>query len=80
MLVLTRKLGETITIGNDIRITIIAFKGNQVKLGIEAPAEVSVHRAEVYTKISDENQKAAATGTVDAGALRTLWQQRTRRP
>jgi carbon storage regulator len=75
MLVLTRKLGESITIGDDIRLTIIAVKGNQVKIGIEAPADVMVHRAEVYTKIIDENQKAAATGAVDAGALRTLWQQ-----
>lgn len=80
MLVLTRKLGETITIGDDIRITIIAVKGNQVKLGIEAPAEVTVHRAEVYTKISDENHKAAATGPVDTAVLQSLWQQRTRRP
>jgi carbon storage regulator len=79
MLVLTRKLGESITIGDDIRLTIIAVKGTQVKIGIEAPAEVMVHRAEVYTKIIAENQKAAAAGTVDPGALRALWQQHTRR-
>jgi carbon storage regulator len=78
MLVLTRKLGETITIGDDIRITIIAVKGNQVKLGIEAPAEVIVHRAEIYTKIYDENRQAAATRAVDAVALRALWQQHTK--
>ena len=79
MLVLTRKLGEGITIGDDIRLTIIAVKGNQVKIGIEAPADVMVHRAEIYSKVVDENQKAAATGTVATGALRALWQQHTRR-
>jgi len=79
MLVLTRKLGESITIGDDIRLTIIAVKGNQVKIGIEAPADVTVHRAEVYTRVVDENQKAAAAGTVATGALRALWQQHTRR-
>lgn len=79
MLVLTRKLGESITIGNDIRITIIAVKGTQVKLGIEAPAEVTVYRAEIYAKISDENRHAAVTGTVNAPVLRTLWQQHARR-
>jgi len=80
MLALARKLGESITIGDDIRITIIAVKGNQVKLGIEAPAEVTVHRAEIYTRICEENHQAAVTGTVNAPALRTLWQQHARRP
>lgn len=70
MLVLTRKLGETITIDDDIRITVIACKGNHVKLGIEAPAEVSVHRAEVYAQLSDANQTAAVTDTADTSVLR----------
>jgi carbon storage regulator len=74
MLVLTRKLGETITIGDDIRITTIAVKGNQVKLGIEAPAQVTVHRTEVYDRIADENRKAAATQAFDTTALRALWE------
>jgi carbon storage regulator len=73
MLVLTRKLGETITIGDDIRITIIAVKGNQVKLGIEAPAQVTVHRTEIYERIIDENRQAAATQAFDTTALRALW-------
>jgi carbon storage regulator len=80
MLVLTRKWGESITIGDDIRITIVAVKGMKVKLGIEAPAEVIVHRAEIYTRICDENRQASVTGTVNAPALRTLWQQHARRP
>lgn len=54
MLVLTRKEGETLTIGDDIEITILDVKGNQVKVGIKAPKEVSVHRAEVYKKVKEE--------------------------
>lgn len=79
MLILARKLGESITIGDDIRVTVIAMKGNQVRLGIEAPADIMVHRTEIYTKIVDENREAIATGPVDSTALRNLWEQHTRR-
>lgn len=54
MLVLTRKEGETVTIGDDIEITILDVKGNQVKIGIKAPKDVPVHRAEVYKKVQAE--------------------------
>jgi carbon storage regulator len=77
MLVLTRKLGESITIGEHIRVTVIAMKGNQVKLGIEAPADTKVHREEIYTKIIEENQKAAATSHQDLSTMRDLWRQRS---
>lgn len=59
MLVLTRKSGETITIGDDIKIFIQEIRGNQVKLGIHAPPNVAVHREEVYLRIQEENRKAA---------------------
>ncbi|HHF4327083.1 TPA: carbon storage regulator CsrA [Haemophilus influenzae] len=48
---LTRKVGESVLIGNDISITILSVRGNQVKLGVEAPKEVSVHREEIYQRI-----------------------------
>ena len=51
MLILTRKFGESVLIGNDISITILSVRGNQVKLGVEAPKEVSVHREEIYQRI-----------------------------
>ncbi|MDQ5985822.1 MAG: Translational regulator CsrA [Syntrophus sp. SKADARSKE-3] len=60
MLILTRKLGETITIGDDIRITLIDVKGKSIRLGIEAPANVTVHRQEVYLAIKEQNLKAAS--------------------
>lgn len=59
MLVLTRKVGESIVIGDEIRLVVLEIKGRQVKLGIEAPAHVAVHRLEVYQKIQEENIRAA---------------------
>ena len=51
MLILTRKVGESVLIGNDISITILSVRGNQVKPGVEAPKEVSVHREGIYQRI-----------------------------
>lgn len=59
MLILTRKLGESITIENDIKITVLGIFGKQVKLGIIAPDKVSVHREEIFKKIQDENKSAS---------------------
>ncbi|MCR6112160.1 carbon storage regulator CsrA [Bacillus sp. A301a_S52] len=64
MLVLTRKLNESIKIGDDIEVTIIAIEGDQVKLGIEAPKNIDIHRKEVYLAIKEENN-AAANGSLD---------------
>ncbi|MFS0658042.1 carbon storage regulator CsrA [Niallia alba] len=60
MLVLTRKKGEVIKIGDDIEITIVAAKGEQVKIGISAPKNVEIYRKEVYEEIIAENQQASA--------------------
>jgi len=64
MLILTRKAGEMIAIGDDIKIYIQEIRGNQVKIGIKAPPEVTVHREEVYLRIQEEN-RAAAKSTID---------------
>ena len=59
MLVLTRKVDESITIGSEITVTVLEIRGNQVRLGIDAPRETSVHRTEIYQAIVEENVKAA---------------------
>lgn len=62
MLLLTRKLGENIRIGDDVKITIVEVKGNHVKLGIDAPPSVKVHREEIYERIQQENRRLQAQG------------------
>jgi carbon storage regulator len=58
MLVLTRKLGENIRIGDSVKITVLEVRSGQVKLGIEAPPEVKVHREEIYARIQEEARRA----------------------
>ncbi len=60
MLILTRRAGETVMIGSDVTITVLGVKGNQVRIGINAPKDVAVHREEIYERI--QNEKAAGAG------------------
>lgn len=65
MLALSRKANESIIIGNDIEITVLEIKGEQVKLGIQAPKSVPVYREEVYTQIKEANREAVSNDAVD---------------
>jgi carbon storage regulator len=69
MLVLSRQRDETIMIGDDIEITVVDIRGDKVRLGINAPTRIAVHRKEVYEAIKAENQKAAQMGGADLSAV-----------
>jgi carbon storage regulator len=71
MLVLTRKIQEAIKIGHDIEITILSVDGDQVKLGINAPKNVEIHRKEIYLSIQEENSHAALTSLNTLNQLKT---------
>ena len=72
MLILTRKLGESVTIGDDIKITILGVRGRQVRLGIIAPQRVTIHREEIYFKIQEENKRAVAATREDLGKISSV--------
>lgn len=57
MLILTRKIGEVLLVGDDVEITVLSIRGNQVKLGVNAPKEISVHRQEIYDKIKASEEE-----------------------
>ena len=77
MLILTRKISEKIMIGDDISLSILDIKGNQVRLGFDAPEHISIHRSEIYLKIQDElsgtskvNSNIVKKGALEAGEYR----------
>ena len=75
MLILTRKSGEALFIGDDIRITILEIRGKQIRLGIEAPTNVVVLREEIYQRIQAENLQAAEARDLDLKKIAQLWRQ-----
>lgn len=73
MLILTRRAGESLHIGNDIKITLLGIQGKQVKLGIEVPDGTSVLREEVYLRVKEENRQSLLVKDEDLLAAAALW-------
>lgn len=65
MLALTRKKGESLVVNNNIEITVLEIRGDQIKIGIQAPKEVPIYRKEVYVQIQKENEEATSIGGLD---------------
>ena len=76
MLILTRKVGEAIAIHDNIKVRLLEIKGGQVKLGVEAPAHVPIHREEVFQRIAEENKKAAHETPSDLDAVSKIIHKR----
>ena len=83
MLILTRRVGETIVIGDDVIVTVLGIKGNQVRIGINAPKDVSVHREEIYQRIQQEKNttpKQEEAAPVTAAPTTTTTVRKKREP
>jgi len=68
MLILTRRVGETLKVGNDVDVTVLGVKGNQIRIGIKAPKNVAVHREEIFDRIQREAALAQRADQVNAAA------------
>ncbi|MFO7595145.1 MAG: carbon storage regulator CsrA [Desulfocurvibacter africanus] len=75
MLILTRRPGESIHLGDNIKITVLSVKGKQIKLGLDVPEDMSVYRDELYRKVQEQNRLAAKSTEQDLLAVTQLWQK-----
>ncbi|EGV30653.1 MULTISPECIES: carbon storage regulator CsrA [Thiorhodococcus] len=68
MLILTRRVGETLMVGDEVTVTVLGVKGNQVRIGVNAPRDVAVHREEIYERIKREQAEAGEGASVESHA------------
>ena len=74
MLILTRKLGEMIRIGDEVTVRVVEVRGNQIRLGVEAPSSVRIYREEIYRAIHEQNREAAVGGVAKIDQATEAWQ------
>ena len=79
MLILTRKAGETIRIGAEIKIQVLEIKGNQIRIGVDAPRNIAVHRQEVFEQIQQANLEAAKSAPQNLSELTKIWQNQKKK-
>lgn len=77
MLILSRRAGESVYIGDNIRVSVLKIQGNQIKLGFDVPENVGVYREEVYNRIREQNQKALDVSNDALLKMAAMWQQTT---
>jgi carbon storage regulator len=75
MLILTRRSGQSLYVGDNIRITVLGIQGKQVKIGLELPEDMTVYRDEVYQRVMEENRMAVQTSNEDLLVAAELWQE-----
>lgn len=75
MLILTRRPGESVYVGDNIRITVLSLQGKQVKIGLDVPSDTVVYREEVYRRVMEENRMALAINNDDLLVAARLWQE-----
>lgn len=75
MLILTRRPGESLYLGENIRITVLGIQGKQVKLGLEVPEDTTVYREEVYKRVIEENRRALEISNEDLMVAAALWHE-----
>ena len=80
MLILTRKLGEMIRIGDDVTVRVIEVRGSQIRLGVEAPPTVRIYREEIYKAIRQQNEQAAVAGVTNLDEATQAWQSQREKP
>ena len=78
MLILTRRVGETVMIGNDVTVTVLGVKGNQVRVGVNAPRDVAVHREEIFERIKREEQEGSGADTTTTTTTTTTTRKAAR--
>jgi carbon storage regulator len=79
MLILTRRPGESLYVGDSIKLTVLSIQGKQIKLGLDVPKDMTVYREELYLRVKEQNRQAMATSDTDLLAVTELWQSKQKK-